>query len=79
MRVMIPMKGLLEKYSELARLTKKIGQVRADLKLIEKTLRTPKFASEGPFAIVPKERDGLSEPGSAPARLVAPQTKTNRL
>ena len=56
LRVLIPMRGLIDKDAELARLDKERQRLSKDLPRIEAKLNDPGFAAKAPAAVVEKEQ-----------------------
>jgi valyl-tRNA synthetase len=69
MEVLIPMKGLIDKEAELARLDKEIDRLTKDIQRIEGKLSNEKFVANAPEEVVQKERDKLTANRSALAKL----------
>jgi len=61
LRILIPMKGLIDKDAELARLEKEIQRIEKDLPRVEGKLNDPSFAAKAPAQVVEKERAKLAE------------------
>jgi len=56
MEVLVPMAGLIDKESELARLQKEIDRLQGEVDRVEKKLGNEKFVANAPEAVVAKER-----------------------
>jgi len=56
MEVLVPMAGLIDKESELARLQKEIDRLQGEVDRVEKKLSNEKFVANAPEAVVAKER-----------------------
>lgn len=61
LRLLIPMKGLIDKEAELARLEKEIQRIEKDLPRVEGKLNDPSFAAKAPPQVVEKERAKLAD------------------
>ena len=61
MRILIPMKGLIDKDAELARLEKEIQRIQKDLPRVEGKLNDPSFIGKAPPQVVEKEQAKLTE------------------
>jgi valyl-tRNA synthetase len=61
LRLLIPMKGLIDKDAELARLEKEIQRIEKDLPRVEGKLADPAFAAKAPPQVVEKERSKLAD------------------
>jgi len=57
LEILVPMAGLIDKDSELARLAKEIGRVEADLARIEGKLSNASFVDKAPADVVAKESE----------------------
>jgi valyl-tRNA synthetase len=69
LRILIPMKGLIDKEAELARLEKEIQRIEKDLPRVAGKLDDPSFAAKAPPQVVEKERAKLAEMRSGLAQL----------
>jgi valyl-tRNA synthetase len=69
MRILIPMRGLIDKGAELARLHKEIQRIEKDLPRIEGKLNDPSFMDKAPPQVVEKERGKLAELQSSLSQL----------
>ena len=61
MRIMIPMKGLIDKEAELARLAKEIQRIEKELPRVEAKLNDPTFIGKAPAQVVAKEQAKLAD------------------
>ncbi len=61
MRIMIPMKGLIDKEAELARLAKEIQRIEKELPRVEGKLNDPTFIGKAPAQVVAKEQAKLAD------------------
>ena len=61
LRILIPMKGLIDKDAELARLGKEIQRIEKDLPRVEGKLADPAFTGKAPAPVVAKEQAKLAE------------------
>ncbi|SMF94982.1 valyl-tRNA synthetase [Methylomagnum ishizawai] len=61
LKVLIPMRGLIDKEAELARLDKEIQRLGKDAPRIEAKLNDPAFVEKAPPQVVAKERTRLQE------------------
>jgi len=57
MEVLVPMAGLIDKETELARLQKEIERLQGEIDRVEKKLSNEKFVANAPEAVVVKERN----------------------
>jgi valyl-tRNA synthetase len=71
LRILIPMKGLIDKDAELARLAKEIQRIEKDLPRVEGKLADPSFIDKAPQQVVEKEQARLAEMRSGLQRLKA--------
>jgi len=69
MEILIPMKGLIDKDAELARLDKELEKLTKEQSRISGKLSNPGFTDKAPAAVVAKEREKLTELDSATATL----------
>jgi len=65
MKLLIPLAGLIDKESEILRLTKELDKKTNELDRREKKLLNPGFTDKAPAAVVEKERVRAAELGSA--------------
>jgi len=65
MKLLIPLAGLIDKESEILRLTKERDKKINELDRCEKKLLNPGFTDKAPAAVVEKERVRAAELGSA--------------
>ncbi len=56
LRMLIPLKGLVDVAEELARLTKQLDRERKGLEIVSKKLSNERFVANAPSAVVEKER-----------------------
>ncbi|MBT8086927.1 MAG: valine--tRNA ligase [Gammaproteobacteria bacterium] len=61
LRLLVPMKGLIDVAAERARLDKQIGRVRADLAKSEGKLGNKEFVNNAPAAVVSQERARVAD------------------
>ncbi|MFM8333257.1 MAG: valine--tRNA ligase, partial [Candidatus Methylumidiphilus sp.] len=61
LRILIPMRGLIDKDAELARLDKEIQRIEKDLPRVEGKLQDPSFTAKAPPAVVEKEQAKLAD------------------
>tara|TARA_R110002096_G_scaffold65006_4_gene158276 strand:+ start:2066 stop:4816 length:2751 start_codon:yes stop_codon:yes gene_type:complete len=61
MRLLVPMKGLIDVDAERARLQKQVEKVGADLKRSNAKLGNDKFVNNAPLDVVTQERDRVAE------------------
>ena len=59
LKILIPMKGLIDKQAELSRLEKEIQRIEKDLPRIEGKLNNPAFVDKAPEDVISKEREKL--------------------
>ena len=71
LRILIPMKGLIDKDAELARLDKEIQRIEKDLPRVEGKLADPSFMAKAPPQVVEKEQAKLAEMRSGLQQLKA--------
>ncbi|MGY2948426.1 valyl-tRNA synthetase [Ewingella americana] len=67
--LLIPMAGLIDKASELARLDKEMAKIDAEIASIEGKLSNEGFVARAPEAVVAKERERLVACGEAKVKL----------
>jgi len=79
MKVLIPMKGLIDKEAELARLEKEIQRLSKDLPRIEGKLNDAGFLEKAPPQVVAKEQSRLQEIRLSLAELQAQAEKIRAL
>ncbi len=75
LRILIPMKGLIDKDAELARLAKEIARIEKDLPRVEGKLNDPSFAAKAPPQVVEKEKAKLAEMRSSLQQLMEQREK----
>jgi valyl-tRNA synthetase len=61
MRLLVPMKGLIDVEAERARLDKQMGKVRAELAKAKGKLNNENFVNNAPPAVVEQERERVAE------------------
>ena len=61
MRLLVPMKGLIDVDAERARLTKQLDKVNAELQKSSAKLSNEKFVNNAPAAVVTQERERIAE------------------
>ncbi len=61
MKILIPLAGLIDKATELARLQKEIGKIQINLDKTTAKLVNKNFVDKAPAAVVEKERNRLNE------------------
>ncbi|MBT8092155.1 MAG: valine--tRNA ligase [Gammaproteobacteria bacterium] len=61
LRLLVPMKGLIDVAAERARLDKQVGKVKADLAKSEGKLGNEKFVNNAPAAVVSQEQERVAE------------------
>ncbi|NND46707.1 MAG: valine--tRNA ligase [Woeseiaceae bacterium] len=61
LRLLVPMKGLIDVTAERARLDKQMGKVRADLAKSEGKLGNEKFVNNAPAAVVTQEQERVAD------------------
>lgn len=61
MELLIPMKGLIDKDAELARIQKALDKLGGDLARVQGKLSNDKFVSKAPAAVIDKEKAKLAE------------------
>ena len=67
--LLIPMAGLINKESELARLDKELSKLAKDIALAEGKLSNPKFTDKAPADIIAKEQEKLAQAQLATGKL----------
>ncbi len=77
--LLIPMAGLIDKHSELARLDKEILKLQQNLLKTSAKLDNPDFSNKAPPAIVVKERELCAELRSALDKLLQQRTRIAEL
>ncbi len=79
MELLVPMKGLIDKDAELARLDKERNRLRGELEKTEKKLGTPSFVEKAPEHVVAQERQRLDDRRTALEQLDAQYARIQRL
>jgi len=79
MQLLIPLKGLIDKDAELARLGKEIDKLGAALERAMAKLATPSFVDKAPADVVAKEKERAEETRQAMARLEEQRVKIQAL
>ena len=79
MRILIPIKGLIDQEAELARLAKEIQRIEKDLPRVEGKLNDPAFIGKAPLQVVEKEQAKLAEMRSGLEQLRAQAKKISAL
>ena len=69
LQLLIPLAGLIDKDTELARLRKNIARLEQDVARIGGKLGNDNFVARAPESVVAREREKLGEAESALARL----------
>ncbi|RII27223.1 MAG: valine--tRNA ligase [Geobacter sp.] len=60
-KIVVPLKGLVDVAEEEKRLLKEIGKVDKDIEFLDKKLSNPSFVERAPADVVAKEREKLTE------------------
>ncbi|MNV67515.1 Valine--tRNA ligase [compost metagenome] len=71
--LLIPMAGLIDKETELARLAKEVAKVELEIGKIESKLSNEGFVARAPEAVIAKERERLVAFADAKAKLIEQQ------
>ena len=79
MKVLIPMRGLIDKEAELARLDKEIQRLTRELPRLEAKLGDPAFLAKAPEAVVQKEQGRLDELRASLSEIQRQQAKIHAL
>ena len=79
MKVLIPMRGLIDKEAELARLDKEIQRLTKELPRLEAKLGDPAFLAKAPEAVVKKEQGRLDELRASLSEIQRQQAKIHAL
>ena len=79
MRLLVPMKGLIDVDAERARLDKQMARVKADLARAHGKLGNEKFVNNAPPAVVTQERERAAEFGKTIAQLAEQLEKLDEL
>ena len=59
LEILVPMAGLIDKDTEIARLSREIGRVESDLTRLQGKLGNAAFVDKAPAAVVAKEQDKM--------------------
>ena len=70
LELLIPMEDLIDKKTELARLSKEIAKLDKDITLAEGKLSNPKFTDKAPAEIIAKEQEKLVQAQQAKEKLM---------
>ena len=79
MKLLIPMRGLIDKEAELARLDKEIQRLTKELPRLEAKLGDPAFLAKAPEAVVQKEQGRLDELRASLSEIQRQQAKIHAL
>ncbi|MDN3519689.1 valine--tRNA ligase [Aquisalimonas lutea] len=79
MKLLVPMKGLIDKEAELARLDKERARLRQELDRTEKKLGNASFVEKAPAEVVAQERQRLEERRTSLEQLNAQYERIQRL
>ncbi len=79
LKVLVPLKGLIDVDQERARLSKEIGKFEQDRKRVEAKLANEKFLTKAPGHIVAAEREKAADVATKLAALHAQLTRLDRL
>ena len=79
MRMLVPMKGLIDVDAERARLTKQQGKINNDLQRSVGKLKNEKFATNAPAEVVTQEQERVVEFEKAIAQLTEQLEKLDEL
>ncbi|MFO8025565.1 valine--tRNA ligase [Thiohalophilus sp.] len=79
MQILIPMAGLIDKETELARLNKELDKLESDARRVEGKLGNAGFVDKAPETVVQKERDKLRDIQSTLQQLKSQKEKIARL
>ncbi len=60
-KIVVPLKGLVDVAEEEKRLLKELGKVDKDMEFLDKKLSNPSFVERAPADVVAKEREKLTE------------------
>ena len=79
MRMLVPMKGLIDVDAERARLTKQQGKINNDLQRSVGKLKNEKFTNNAPAEVVTQEQERVVEFEKAIAQLTEQLEKLDEL
>jgi len=79
MEIYVPLEGLIDVESELAKLMRERTKVEASLKQVTSKLSNKKFLDNAPEAVVNKEKDKQREFDSRLARIAEAETRLNNI
>ena len=79
LKLLIPMAGLIDKVSELARLDKEIQKEQNEISRIEEKLNNPDFVNKAPTEVIEKVRATLAEKRTALTNLRTQREKISAL
>jgi valyl-tRNA synthetase len=79
MRLLVPMKGLIDVDAERTRLTKLMDRIKVDLQRSSGKLRNDKFVNNAPVYVVTQERERVAEFEKAIAQLTEQLEKLDEL
>ena len=79
MQILVPMKGLIDKTAELARLGKNIEKMQKDIGSTQGKLANPQFVERAPAAVVDTERERLANLQRDLKELLAQQAQLESL
>ncbi|GMM83615.1 valine--tRNA ligase [Pseudoalteromonas sp. MTN2-4] len=79
LEIMIPMAGLIDVESELARIAKQLEKAEKGLAQVQNKLANEKFVNNAPEAVLAKEKDKLAEYSDAKAKLLEQKAKIESL
>jgi valyl-tRNA synthetase len=79
LKLLIPLKGLIDVDAELARLDREIARVGKEVPRLEGKLGDPAFIGKAPAAVVEKERNRLRELTASVSELEAQRRRISAL
>ncbi len=79
MQLLVPMKGLIDLESEVARLNKEIEKREKERNRADAKVNNPNFAKKAPAEVVQKERDKVAELSSAIEKLEQQRSRIEKL